>query len=114
MGLLVAQGDEGIDLGGSPGWEIGGGKRYQRQDDGYAYKCYGIVGADAEEEAAEEAREGESGYKANPDTKQREAQRFTNDDAKYVLRLRAHGDANADFADALRDGVRHHTVDAHR
>ena len=62
----------------------------------------------------QQARQYQRRYQANAHAKQREPQPFANDDAEYILRLRAKRHTDANFTGSLRHGIRHHTVNADR
>jgi hypothetical protein len=60
--LFVSQGDHGINASGAPGREIGRRDRNERQQKRNHDKRKGIVRADAEEKALQQACESKSSY----------------------------------------------------
>ncbi len=67
---------------------------------------------EAEELALDYTSEGEGGGDAGDYTDGYEEEDFAHDQPDDVAACGAEGDANADFAGALGDGVGHHTVEA--
>ena len=92
---MRAEGDEGQE-------RRGGGERER------------VDGADAEDERAKEARDGDRGGEAGGDAEADEQEAARQDQAHDVAALRAERDADADLARALTDAVRHDAVQPDR
>src|SRR5262245_47745344 len=103
--LLAAQGRRGVEARGPPGRqparEDGRGGEEQRHggEDGQ------VGGADAVEQAGEEAGEGEGAGEARRDAESRRAQALAERQAQDLGPAGAEGGADADLARAPLDGV---------
>ncbi len=110
--LFVAEGNDGVDAGGTARREVGSSDGNERQQRSGADKCDRIGGADAKEETAQGTRKNESEGDAHRNADQRKAEAFAYNDAKDLAGTSAERDANADLADAQGYGIRHDAIDA--
>src|SRR6266404_1217238 len=111
-GLFVAQGDDGVDLGGATRGDVTGEHGGQRENQRHAAEGKRVVGADAVEQAAENAHRGKSDEQAKNQARGGEAHSLADHEAEHAARLRAHGHANTDFARLLVNGIGQDAVDA--
>src|SRR2546430_10364631 len=110
--LLGAEGLDGIDGGGAARGQIAGEERGGDEAERSGAVGDWIHGAHLEEQGRHQTHSDDGDYEpaSYADAGQREA--VANEHAGERLVLRAESHANADFAGALRDGVRDNAVDA--
>ena len=90
-----------------------GPERDDRQDRAAAAKVIGSTGLTPKTSDAEESCRQERRGQADGDADGDERQAARQHQSQHVAALRAKRDADADFARALRDAVRHDAVETH-
>src|ERR1700739_1279717 len=108
-GLLVAEGDYGIDAGGAAGWEVAGEKASGQESDWGEEEGPRIEGGDAPELGLQNAQRGEGDTEAENDAAADKEKSFAKDEGEDIGGERAESHADAEFVGLQGDGIGHNT-----
>src|ERR1700722_1782907 len=109
-GLFPAQGNHGVDAGGAAGGDVTGGERDDREKGGDGDEGDGIASPHAKKQTANQAGEGEGAGQAQPDPRDGERHPLPHQEPRNMRGRGAEREANAEFARALGDQVRHYAI----
>ena len=110
--LFISQRLHRIDPGGSAGRQEAGQQRDSQDDQDHLGQDERVGRTDPEELISHKAREAKRGKEPHGDSNDDQTCSFYDDQAQHVTTVRAHGQADADFARAPCDGIGQHAIDA--
>src|SRR5207249_9405368 len=110
--LFIAEGDDGVDLGGAASWEEAGGQADGDNDGHDGGKRDWVRGRDAGDLGGEKARQGKACEQAETDPDCYQTEAVEKHQAKNGSLLGAQRHTDAEFAGLQRDRVAHHAKHA--
>ncbi len=106
-GLIVPQGNHGVELHSADGWEVSGDCSCDEEDERGDDEGGGIGRREAEDHVGDEVGCGKGAWDADENSGERDDDGFAQDELKNGGALRAHGHADSNLASAECDGVGH-------